>query len=181
MPRRQPGSGSAKPRFIAPSPTSPSAWASASPNVAGVEAAVVSDHPLASEAGRDVLAAGGKVDAPVGRHPVHRTRMAVVAGGKPADPAEVRRLFEGRQPDRQLLRSNGAEQLQDGVEVHADVEHGGVEERVEHVVRLVVGEHVLAATVDEESVHIEQSAVGVVLFVAAPLTACAAVTDGAAG
>jgi 23S rRNA pseudouridine1911/1915/1917 synthase len=26
----------------------------------------------------------GTVDAPVGRHPVHRTRMAVVAGGKPA-------------------------------------------------------------------------------------------------
>jgi 23S rRNA pseudouridine1911/1915/1917 synthase len=26
----------------------------------------------------------GKVDAPIGRHPVHRTRMAVVAGGKPA-------------------------------------------------------------------------------------------------
>ena len=26
----------------------------------------------------------GTVDAPIGRHPVHRTRMAVVAGGKPA-------------------------------------------------------------------------------------------------
>ncbi len=26
----------------------------------------------------------GKVDAPIGRHPVHRTRMAVVEGGKPA-------------------------------------------------------------------------------------------------
>ncbi|MGZ5651644.1 MAG: RluA family pseudouridine synthase [Usitatibacter sp.] len=26
----------------------------------------------------------GSVDAPIGRHPVHRTRMAVVAGGKPA-------------------------------------------------------------------------------------------------
>jgi 23S rRNA pseudouridine1911/1915/1917 synthase len=26
----------------------------------------------------------GTIDAPVGRHPVHRTRMAVVAGGKPA-------------------------------------------------------------------------------------------------
>ena len=33
---------------------------------------------------RGKVAAGGKVDAPVGRHPVHRTRMAVVAGGKPA-------------------------------------------------------------------------------------------------
>lgn len=28
--------------------------------------------------------AGGRVDAPIGRHPVHRTRMAVVEGGKPA-------------------------------------------------------------------------------------------------
>ena len=27
---------------------------------------------------------GGSVDAPIGRHPVRRTRMAVVAGGKPA-------------------------------------------------------------------------------------------------
>ena len=30
------------------------------------------------------IARGGKVDAPVGRHPVQRTRMAVVASGKPA-------------------------------------------------------------------------------------------------
>jgi 23S rRNA pseudouridine1911/1915/1917 synthase len=33
---------------------------------------------------RGLVAAAGKVDAPIGRHPVHRTRMAVVAGGKPA-------------------------------------------------------------------------------------------------
>ena len=31
-----------------------------------------------------VMTAGGTVDAPLGRHPVQRTRMAVVAGGKPA-------------------------------------------------------------------------------------------------
>ncbi len=31
-----------------------------------------------------VLVAGGTVDAPVGRHPVDRQRMAVTAGGKPA-------------------------------------------------------------------------------------------------
>ncbi|MEN8108553.1 MAG: 23S rRNA pseudouridine(1911/1915/1917) synthase RluD [Pseudomonadota bacterium] len=31
-----------------------------------------------------VLTAGGDVDAPIGRHPVDRKRMAVVAGGKPA-------------------------------------------------------------------------------------------------
>ena len=33
---------------------------------------------------RGHVADEGTVDAPVGRHPVHRTRMAVVAGGKPA-------------------------------------------------------------------------------------------------
>ncbi|MGA7801442.1 MAG: 23S rRNA pseudouridine(1911/1915/1917) synthase RluD, partial [Gammaproteobacteria bacterium] len=31
-----------------------------------------------------VLTAGGRVDAPIGRHPVDRKRMAVVAGGKPS-------------------------------------------------------------------------------------------------
>ena len=30
------------------------------------------------------LVAGGHVDAPIGRHPIHRTRMAVVESGKPA-------------------------------------------------------------------------------------------------
>lgn len=33
---------------------------------------------------RGVVTAGGTVDAPVGRHPVRRTRMAVTGGGKPA-------------------------------------------------------------------------------------------------
>ena len=33
---------------------------------------------------RGRIAARGTVDAPIGRHPVHRTRMAVVPGGKPA-------------------------------------------------------------------------------------------------
>ncbi len=33
---------------------------------------------------RGKVARGGKVDAPIGRHPVHRTRMAVVEDGKPA-------------------------------------------------------------------------------------------------
>jgi 23S rRNA pseudouridine1911/1915/1917 synthase len=33
---------------------------------------------------RGKVAAAGKVDAPIGRHPVHRTRMAIVAGGKAA-------------------------------------------------------------------------------------------------
>jgi 23S rRNA pseudouridine1911/1915/1917 synthase len=31
-----------------------------------------------------VMTAGGMVDAPIGRHPVHRVRMAVVRSGKPA-------------------------------------------------------------------------------------------------
>ena len=31
-----------------------------------------------------VMTAGGKIDQPIGRHPVHRTRMAVVEKGKPA-------------------------------------------------------------------------------------------------
>ncbi len=33
---------------------------------------------------RGVVAAAGTVDAPIGRHPTQRTRMAVVPGGKPA-------------------------------------------------------------------------------------------------
>jgi 23S rRNA pseudouridine1911/1915/1917 synthase len=33
---------------------------------------------------RGLVKGPGRVDAPIGRHPVHRTRMAVVAGGKPA-------------------------------------------------------------------------------------------------
>jgi 23S rRNA pseudouridine1911/1915/1917 synthase len=33
---------------------------------------------------RGKVSAPGSVDAPIGRHPVHRTRMAVVPGGKPA-------------------------------------------------------------------------------------------------
>ncbi len=33
---------------------------------------------------KGVLVAGGTVDAPIGRHPVHRVRQAVVPGGKPA-------------------------------------------------------------------------------------------------
>lgn len=32
----------------------------------------------------EVLVAGGRVDAPIGRHPLHRIKMAVVPNGKPA-------------------------------------------------------------------------------------------------
>ena len=43
---------------------------------------------------RGKVTAGGTVDAPIGRHPVQRTRMAVVAGGKPAvTHYRVRRRF----------------------------------------------------------------------------------------
>src|SRR6185295_18737676 len=43
---------------------------------------------------RGVVGAAGKVDAPIGRHPVQRTRMAVVPGGKPAvTHYRVRRRF----------------------------------------------------------------------------------------
>ncbi len=44
---------------------------------------------------RGRVAGAGSVDAPIGRHPVHRTRMAVVAGGKPAvTHYRVREAFE---------------------------------------------------------------------------------------
>ena len=43
---------------------------------------------------RGKLSAGGTVDAPIGRHPVQRTRMAVVLGGTPAiTHYRVRRRF----------------------------------------------------------------------------------------
>ena len=47
-----------------------------------LQARTVKRTYLALARGR--VAGAGKVDAPIGRHPVHRTRMAVVAGGKPA-------------------------------------------------------------------------------------------------
>jgi 23S rRNA pseudouridine1911/1915/1917 synthase len=44
---------------------------------------------------RGKVLAPGRVDAPIGRHPVHRTRMAVVASGKPAvTHYRVRERFE---------------------------------------------------------------------------------------
>ncbi|MCW5624335.1 MAG: 23S rRNA pseudouridine(1911/1915/1917) synthase RluD [Burkholderiales bacterium] len=47
-----------------------------------LQARTVSRRYLAAVSGSVVSA--GRVDAPVGRHPVHRTRMAVTAHGKPA-------------------------------------------------------------------------------------------------
>jgi 23S rRNA pseudouridine1911/1915/1917 synthase len=45
---------------------------------------------------RGKVAGPGKVDAPIGRHPVHRTRMAVVPGGKTAiTHYRVREAFAG--------------------------------------------------------------------------------------
>jgi 23S rRNA pseudouridine1911/1915/1917 synthase len=47
-----------------------------------LQARSVQREYLALAAGR--VKADGEVDAPIGRHPVQRTRMAVIAGGKPA-------------------------------------------------------------------------------------------------
>jgi 23S rRNA pseudouridine1911/1915/1917 synthase len=47
-----------------------------------LQARTVKRTYLALARGR--VPAAGSVDAPIGRHPVHRTRMAVVPGGKPA-------------------------------------------------------------------------------------------------
>ena len=50
--------------------------------VEALQARRINRHYLALVVGHPT--AGGRVEAPIGRHPVHRTRMAVVAGGKPA-------------------------------------------------------------------------------------------------
>ena len=50
--------------------------------VEALQARHIKRHYQALVVGRP--AAGGRVEAPIGRHPVHRTRMAVVASGKPA-------------------------------------------------------------------------------------------------
>jgi 23S rRNA pseudouridine1911/1915/1917 synthase len=47
-----------------------------------LQARTVKRTYLALARGR--IAKGGKIEAPIGRHPVQRTKMAVVAGGKPA-------------------------------------------------------------------------------------------------
>lgn len=47
-----------------------------------LQARSVKRHYIAVAHG--LIAADGKVDAPIGRHPVHRTRMAVVPSGRPA-------------------------------------------------------------------------------------------------
>ena len=53
-----------------------------SPLVRRLQARTVSRTYLAVVRGR--VARDGTVDAPIGRHPVQRTKMAVVASGKPA-------------------------------------------------------------------------------------------------
>ncbi len=46
--------------------------------------------------GGDVAAAVGRIEAPIGRDPLHRTRMAVVPDGRPAVTGyRVRERFEG--------------------------------------------------------------------------------------
>jgi len=47
----------------------------------------LSDHIITREylaIALGIITAGGRIDAPIGRHPTHRTRMAVVDAGKPA-------------------------------------------------------------------------------------------------
>lgn len=47
----------------------------------------LSDHAITREyhaVALGVITAGGRIDGPIGRHPTHRTRMAMVDGGKPA-------------------------------------------------------------------------------------------------
>lgn len=59
-----------------------------------LQARTVRRHYLALVQGR--VAAAGVVDAAIGRHPQHRTRMAVVPGGRPAlTHYTVRERFEG--------------------------------------------------------------------------------------
>ncbi|MCB1957321.1 MAG: 23S rRNA pseudouridine(1911/1915/1917) synthase RluD [Rhodocyclaceae bacterium] len=59
-----------------------------------LQARSVSRHYLALAQG-SLAARQGTVDEPIGRHPVHRTRMAVVASGKPAvTHYTVRRRYE---------------------------------------------------------------------------------------
>ena len=50
--------------------------------VAALQARAVTREYLAVV--NSLLSAGGRVDAPIGRHPVDRKRMAVVSGGRPA-------------------------------------------------------------------------------------------------
>ncbi len=74
------------------------------------------------------LVSGGSVDAPIGRHPIQRTRMAVVAGGRPA--LTRYRVLE-RYPGHSLL----AVELETGrthqIRVHlAHVQHPLVGDRV---------------------------------------------------
>lgn len=59
-----------------------------------------------------VLPAGGSVDAPIGRHPVDRKRMAVVSGGKPAKTHyRVLERFRGHSHVRVKLESGRTHQI----------------------------------------------------------------------
>jgi 23S rRNA pseudouridine1911/1915/1917 synthase len=69
--------------------------------VAALQARKIKREYLALAQG--VITAGGRVDQPVGRHPTQRTRMAVVASGKPA--VTHYRVLE-RLPSHTLLQVN---------------------------------------------------------------------------
>jgi 23S rRNA pseudouridine1911/1915/1917 synthase len=59
-----------------------------------------------------VLSGGGTVEAPIGRHPVDRKRMAVVAGGRPASSSyRVLERFRGHTRVRVRLQTGRTHQI----------------------------------------------------------------------
>ncbi len=59
-----------------------------------------------------VLTAGGRIDAPIGRHPYHRTRMAVIGSGKPAATNyRIIRRFRSHTHIRIMLESGRTHQI----------------------------------------------------------------------
>jgi len=78
--------------------------------VAQMQARAIAREYLAVVNG--VPVAGGTVDAPVGRHPVDRQRMAVTAGGKPAvTHYRVRRRFHAHALLRVKLETGRTHQI----------------------------------------------------------------------
>ena len=78
--------------------------------VAQMQARAIAREYLAAVNG--VPVAGGTVDAPVGRHPVDRQRMAVTAGGKPAvTHYRVRRRFRAHALLRVKLETGRTHQI----------------------------------------------------------------------
>ncbi|MGD8310127.1 MAG: 23S rRNA pseudouridine(1911/1915/1917) synthase RluD [Chromatiales bacterium] len=83
------------------------------------------------------ITAGGTVDAPIGRHPVHRTRMAVVPAGKPAvTHYRVEERFRAHTWLQVILETGRTHQIR----VHmAHIRHPLVGDRVYGRLRLPAG------------------------------------------